>query len=135
LLGSVEEFVRPVDRGAQRLVTFDGAPPAPRQQLESVIEPLGDRRRSEDLHPRRREFYSQRDPIEATTDLYDGVMRILIRRKTRAGESRALNEQLDCSAVTVGFGDRKAPDWHDPLAGDSQSLTAGGEDSDAGAPL
>ena len=51
LFGRVEQFVRPVDGGAQRRVPLDSAAPATRQHLESAVESLREFGGAERDHP------------------------------------------------------------------------------------
>ena len=71
LLVWAQQVIGPVDRGAQRGVTFDRAPLASREHAEPVIQPLRQLRRAQHRDAGRGQLQRQRDPIEAPNDLGD----------------------------------------------------------------
>ena len=60
-----QQIVAPGDRGAQRPLPVRHVPAAAHQQSERVREPRQDRRRRQQLHPRRRQLDRQRQPVES----------------------------------------------------------------------
>ena len=87
----VEQVVAPLDRRAQRPLALGQVARAAGEERERRVEPLQQRRRGEQPHPRGGELDRERQVVEATADLADG----LVGRDLPAGRGRPAHEQLD----------------------------------------
>src|SRR6266571_915985 len=94
---------RPVDRGPQRLMTLDGSVVAAGEDPESLVEASGQLRRREHRNARCRELDSQRDTVEAVTDLPDSTRIRGIEREPCSNCFGALLEQLHRLAARDGL--------------------------------
>ena len=84
LLVGLEQFVAPLDGGAQRLLARIGVPPA-LEQVEPPRQPLEDLLGRQHARARRRQLQGEREVVQAAAKLDDGVVR---------RQPRALAEQL-----------------------------------------
>ena len=112
LLGLGEQRVRPVDRGAQRLVALDRGAPTAGEQPEALVEQGGDLAGRHADDPRRGELDRERDAVEPAADLGDRGTRCRVEREVRRRAARARStksataslarDRLDVVASTVG---------------------------------
>ena len=71
-LGLGEQVVAPVEGRAQGLMAARRAAGSPGKDGEDVVEPLRQLGGRQNPHPRRRQLYRQRQPVQAAADLQDG---------------------------------------------------------------
>jgi hypothetical protein len=90
-----EEIVAPGDGVAQGLLAGRGIARASAQQVESLTEPLPQRFRGEQSHPRRGELDGQRQSIQPAHDLGDDGTRLVGQDEGRSDPGGAVQEELD----------------------------------------
>ena len=144
-LGSRQQVVAPVDRGAQRLVVRHGGRVALGEQAEALVQSRGDLVHRKRIHARRRELDGERDAVETPADVRDGrgVAAIHVERVLRP--ARAVDEEAHRlrsrkpleiegrrripvrSIEPIGDGERRHRVGR--LARHAKALAAGGEDA------
>ena len=92
-LGLVEQVVRPVDRGAERLVALGRAALAAREQAEALVEALGELGRREHRDPCRGELDRERHAVESSAHLRDRGGVALVDREAGPHRLRPLDEE------------------------------------------
>ncbi len=99
LLSVRKKVVAPVDGRPQRLMPFVVVAGTARQHAERVAQPLEQRLRRGELATRRRQFYRQRQPVEAGADLsHRGRVRVGYL-EVRFNPPGALDEELHCCVL------------------------------------
>jgi hypothetical protein len=94
LLDRVEQIVRPLNGGEQRLVPGLGAPTGG-EQCEAFIEARSDVGQGDGADSRRREFDGERDAVEPPADLDDRWHRVGRQTKSWLRRDRPIDEQPD----------------------------------------
>ena len=89
---SVEERVRPLDRGAERLVPFDRGTPAAGEESEALVQMRGDLGRAHGGDTCCCELQCERQSVEPPTDLADRVDVGAVQFKIASDSTRALGE-------------------------------------------
>ena len=67
--GFVEEIVTPVDERTHRLLPRHGGSAASGEQTEALVEPVEQRARAQEFHPRCREFDGECNAVESPAQL------------------------------------------------------------------
>lgn len=101
----------PIDRRAQRLLSWQGRARAAGEQAKAFIEARRDLLGSHHAHPRRRELDRQGDAVQIVADLRDRRRVCLVDREVWAHLTGAVDEQAD----GLRLGDRlhrlRRPHW------------------------
>ena len=121
-LGRGQEFVAPLDGGAQRLLPRHRRRIAAGEQAEAVVEALGDLLHRERAHPCGGKLDGERNAVQALADLADGGGVGRRRAERAVGGTCTIDEELD----RLRRGHRRHQ--VDGLALHVQRLAARGED-------
>ena len=94
-LGLRQQFVAPVERRPQRLLSRQGCSPATGQDMKAIVEASSDL-----LHPKHRatgsrQLDGKREAVEPPTDRRNRASYAPIGREVRFGRPRPLDKQLD----------------------------------------
>jgi hypothetical protein len=137
-----QQVMGPVNGGFQGLLARQGGARRAGEQGEALVETGGDLGRREDRHSGGRQFYGQRNAVQASTDISH-------RRRVGVGQSETwsypagpVDEQLDrltssqpADSGRIGIGlvvmvrDGEGGDPPGDLAGKIKGLAAGGQDA------
>ena len=93
-LAVVEQLIRPVHCGVQRLVSFGPVPLTDVQHTEAITEPVGDVTHGQRAHPSRRQLDGQGYAIEVLTDLGDDNAVLSRHHEASIRRVRSSAEQL-----------------------------------------
>ena len=93
--GFGQQRVRPVHRGAQRLLAAHRGAGTTGQQPEPITQTVEDLGRRQRAHPRRRQLDRQRHPIQARANLAHRRGGVGAQREVGPGMAGAVDEQLD----------------------------------------
>ena len=138
LLGTGQQVVAPIQRGAQRLLAGRSRAGTAGQQREAVAEPS--RYLSDAEHPQssRGQLEGQRDALQPAADLGDDGRVVLRQGELRTRLTGTIAEQLDrlrgshvSRRARRLVGHRKGRHRNRDLAGQPEQLPAGGEHPDA----
>jgi len=133
--------VTPVDGGAEGLVARYGGAPAPSQQLERVVQSLGDLLRSQDAHPSGGQLNGQGNAVQTAANLHDRAGVGFSEPKGRKDVTRSFDEELNRLVLEevvwpkVGPGRWKRQRRYQPgpFTIDAEPLAAGRQDGETGA--
>ena len=90
-----QQAVRPLHRGAQRLLAAHRCARTAGQRAEAVMQTVDDLGQPQRAHPRRRKFNRQRYAVEAAADLRHGRGVVVGHAEVALGQAGAVGEQLD----------------------------------------
>ena len=142
-LHRVQQVIRPVDRGAQRLMTLQHGASAAGEEPEPFVEAGEHLRRRHHLEARGRELDGQRDAVEPSAQLGDHGSGVAREDELALGGAAPFDEQpdrvvleqrVDAVIVCCGRGRERSHRVGD-LAVDLERLAARGQDLDPGARL
>ena len=136
-----QQVVAPVERGLERLLAGQRRPAAADQEVEAIVQTIGDRGDGEDGDARRGELDGQGQTVEVMAQARDGRRVLEGEHEGRIDRLGALDEEPDrvdrheLRRVDLGIRvrDRQRRHAEDDLARDPEGLTAGGQDPHAGA--
>ena len=143
LLGGIEQVVAPVDQRAQRLLSRQARPGAAREELEAVVQTLGDRFDRQRAHASGGELQRERNAVEAPADLDQRVRVLRGHGEPRLHGLGAIDEQPHGLELQQGVGGQgrarvgngQRLDRVRDLAGHVEVLAARREQPDPGARL
>ena len=137
LLGSVEQRIRPVDGGPQRLMSRQGGAAPAGEEAEALVEAVVKAVQGQGPQPGGGQLDGQRHPVQAAADRHDDRYRSASTvRSTPWARARSTNRAtaLMTRAPRSRIGKRQRRHAVDGLAGDAQRLSAGGHEVHPRAP-
>ena len=133
--GGSAQLVTPARGGAQRVVADEEAVTVG-QQLEPVVELVGELDRGQAAHVAGRQLDGERHAVEPAAEPGDGHHGPFVRAQPGGHGLRAVQEETHRVVAGevggLGRGDGKGVDDHDDLQGEAELLAAGGDDPDVG---